>query len=250
MPGTKVTPPAPSDVLRRVPRTVVRALEASDSLRSAVAVLRPDGGLGPVIALGGLESYFQAARRQQHRIERAKATLLKSASTRTRPLFDEVHFYLICWARIAKLGRFIAQATRFRRPGRVLRRYHAALEERIDARDHLEHFEERLPGGSRRATLAIPGDLLNMNGDFLTYGGKRIDIGPRSLRLLKEIVTEFQTAVLYDSIEAVAAADPNRAAGLLRRAGATVQIARVMKQWPGLVTSPGARATDTAEQSV
>ena len=106
MPSPKVGLPAPPDVLRGVPRAVVRAVEPSDALRSALAVLKPDGGLGPVIAFGGMESYFEAAKRQQRRIERAKTSLLKSASTRTRPLFDEVHFYLICWARIAKLGRF------------------------------------------------------------------------------------------------------------------------------------------------
>ncbi len=250
MTSRKVSPPTPPDVLRGVPRTVVRALETSDALWSALAARKSDSGLGSVIAWGGLESYFQAAKRQQHRMERAKTTLLRSRSTRTRLLFDEVHFYLICWARIAKLGRFIAHATRFRRTGLVLRRYHAELKDRIDARDHLEHFEERLPGGSRRDRLAIPGDLLNMHGDFLTYGGQRVDIGPASIRLLRGIVTEFRAAVLFDSIEALAAADPNRVGGLLRRAASTVRLARSMKQVRGLVTSPRANAADTAEQPV
>lgn len=223
-------------------------MEPSDALRSAIAVLKPDGGLGPVIAFGGMESYFEAAKRQQRRIERAKVGLLKSASTRTRPLFDEVHFYLICWARIAKLGRFIAHATHFRRTGLVLRRHRAELDNRIAARDHLEHFEERLPGGARRDKLAIPGDLLNMSGDFLTYGGRRIDIGTTSVRLLRAIVTEFGTAVFFDSIETLAAADPHRTVGVLRRAGSAVQLARLMKQLRGLAPSPEAHATATAEQ--
>jgi hypothetical protein len=227
---------------------VVRALDPADTLHAAIGILRQDGGLGALLALGGLDSYFQAATRQQRRIERAKTTVLKRPSTRLRSLFDEVHFYLICWAWIAKLGRFIAQATRFRRTGRVLRRHRAALEARVDARDHLEHFEERLPGHPRRVRLAIPGDLLNMHGDFVTYGGRRIDIGPASLRLLKTIVTEFRAAVLYDSIEAIAEADLNRAAGLPRRAASKVHLARVMKQWQGLLTSGETRAADTAEQ--
>ena len=250
MATAKVPAPAPPEILQGVPRAVVRALDTADTLHAAIAVLRPDGGSGALIALGGLESYFQAARRQQHRIERAKTTVLKGPTTRTRSLFDEVHFYLICWVRIAKLGRFIAQATRFRRTGRVLRGYRAALEARVDARDHLEHFEERLPGHPRRVKLVIPGDLLNIHGDFLTYGGRRLDIGPASLRLLKTIVTELRAAVLYDSIEAIAVADLNRAVGLLRRAASKVQLARVMKQWQGLLTSGGTRATDTAEQHV
>jgi hypothetical protein len=244
----KVTAAASPEILQGVPKVVVRALDPTDALHAAIRLLRLDDGLGALIALGGLDSYFQAARRQQQRIERAKRTVLKGASTRLQSLFDELHFYLICWARIAKLSRFIAQATRFRRAGRVLRRYHADLDARVDARHHLEHFEERLPGHPRRVKLAIPGDLLNMHGDFLTYGGKRIDIGPASLRQLKTIVTEFRAAVLYDSIEAIALADLNRAAGLLRRAASKVHLARVMKQWQGMLRSGETHATDTTEQ--
>jgi hypothetical protein len=245
--SAKVTAPTPPEILHGVPKAVVRALDPDDTLHAAIGVLKQESGLGALIALGGLDSYFQAARRQQHRIERAKTTIQRP-STRVRFLFDEVHFYLICWARIAKLGRFIAEATRFRRTGLVLRRHRAALKARVDARDHLEHFEERLPGHPRRVKLAIPGDLLNMHGDFVTYGGRRIDIGPASLRLLKTIVTEFRAAVLYDSIEAIAAADPTRAVGLVRRAASNVHLARVMKQWQGVFTSGEARATGTAEQ--
>ena len=244
----KVTAPASPKILQGVPKVVVRALDPTVALHAAIDLLRPDDGLGALIALGGLDSYFQAARRQQQRIERAKRSVLKGPPTRLRSLFDEVHFYLICWARIAKLGRFIAQGTRFRRTGRVLRRYHADLEARVDARNHIEHFEERLPGHPRRVKLAIPGDLLNMHRDFLTYGGKRIDIGPASLRQLRTIVTEFRAAVLYDSIEAIAVDDPNRAAGLLRRAASKVHLARMMKQWQGMLRSGETRTIDTAKQ--
>lgn len=237
MSSTTVTVPAPPEILQGIPKAVVRALETADILHAAIAVLKPDGGFGVIIAFGGLESYCQAAKRQQHRIERAKATIPKRFSSRNRSLFDEVHFYLICWARIAKLSRFIAQTTRFRRFGRVLRHHSTSLSARVDARDHLEHFEERLPGHPRRMTLAIPSDLLNIHGDFLTYGGRRVDIGLASLRLLNAIVTEFRTAILYDSIEAIAVADRDRAATLLRQAASKVHLAGVMRQWKGLLTS-------------
>jgi hypothetical protein len=230
--------PTPPEPLRGVPRAIVRALHPSDALRAALAVLKPDHGVGALLAFDGLQSYFDAAKRQQRRIERARAALLKRTVGRTRPLFDEVHFYLICWARIAKLGRFIAHETRFARASRVLRRYHGGLTERIRARDHLEHFEERLPGGRRHHLLAIPGDLLNLHGEFLSFGGQRVDIGPRSIRLLAAMVNEFRTAVLFDSIEALAAADLRRLDGLLRQAGSDVQIARVMRKVRSLVTKP------------
>ena len=204
---------------------------------------------GLVIALGAVDSYFEAAKRQQHRIERAKAGLTRRATARTRSLFDEVHFYLICWARIAKLTRFIARCTKFRRTGLVLRRYHAELTERVNGRDHLEHFEERLPGEPKRHELAVPGDLLNMAGHFLTYGGRRIDVGPASAILLRAIVTEFRTALLFDSVEALAAADPNQALTLLRRAGSRVHLARVAKEFETLFgSSTRGEAKRPAEQ--
>lgn len=213
-----------------MPKTVIRALDPSEALQAALIITKHDHVSGPVIALGAVESYLEAAKRQQRRIETAKAGLTRRTPTRTRSLFDEVHFYLICWARIAKLTRFIARSTRFRRTGLVLRRYHAELTERVDGRDHLEHFEERLPGGPRRRELAVPGDLLNMAGHFLTYGGRKIDVGPTSVLLLRVIVAEFRAALLRDSIETLATAEPNRAVALLRRAGSRVQLAHVLKQ--------------------
>lgn len=187
----KIGPPSTPDVLLGVRKTLIRALDPSDALHATLSIINHKQVSGPVIALGAVASYFEAAKRQQRRIERAKAGPTKKVTARTRSLFDEVHFYLICWARIAKLTRFIARCTRFRRTGLVLRRYHAELTERVNGRDHLEHFEERLPGGPRRHDLAVPGDLLNMAGYFLTYGGRKIDVGPASVLLLRAIVTEF-----------------------------------------------------------
>ena len=218
---------------------MIRALDPSEALRAALAATRHGQVYGPVIALGAVESYFEAAKRQQRRIESARTKLLRQVAARPRPLFDEVHFYLIGWARIAKLARFIAHSTRFRRTGLVLRRYHAELTERVDGRDHLEHFEERLPGGPGRHELAVPSDLLNMAGQFMTFGGRRIDVGPKSAELLCAIVAEFRAALLFDSVEALAAADPNRALALLRRAASRVQMARVMKQVASLVGPTG-----------
>jgi hypothetical protein len=87
-----------------------------------------------------------------------------------------------------------------------------------------------------------------MTGTFVTYGGRRVDIGPASVRLLRAIVSEFRTAVLFDSIEAVAAADRARAVGLLRRAASQVQVARVMRYVGKLITEPGGNAKRIAEQ--
>ena len=247
LPNPKVQPPSPPDALHGVPAVVIRALESSDALRTALVATKHRQVAGLVIALGAVESYFEAARRQQRRIERARTGLLRSSAARTRTLFDEVHFYLICWARIAKLSRFIAHSTRFRQIGLVLRRYHAELTERVDGRDHLEHFEERFPGGPRRHELAVPGDLLNMTGQFLTYGGRRLDVGPKSVRLLRSILTEFRSALIFDSFEALAESQPNLAVALLRRARSRVQLARVMRRIGNVMAEPGSAIAPPAE---
>jgi hypothetical protein len=233
MPNANIGLPLPPDILRGVPKSVIRALKASEALRGTLGVTK-NRSFGPFLAFDVVESYFEAAKRQQRRIEKAKARLKKGAPTRTRSLFEEVHFYLICWARIAKLTRYIASTTKFRRTGLVLRRYHAELTERVVGRDHLEHFEERLPGAPKNNKLANPSDLLNMDGHFLTYGGQKIDVGPASALLLRDIVAEFRTALIFDSIEALAAADPKEVYYLLRHVASQRHVVRVAKRFDKL----------------
>ena len=232
MPSPKIGPPTPPPVLAKMSRAVVRALDVTDLLIAALGPLNPQSDLGPIIAFNSVEAYLDAAKRQQHRIERARAAILKGILSRRHVrgnLFNEVHFYLICWARIAKLGRFIADKTRFKRVGLVLRRYNAELKERIDCRDHLEHFEERLPGGAKQSKLLAPNDLLNMINEHVTYGGRKLDVGPASIRLLQTIVTELRAAVLFDATETLCTADTDHLSFLIQRAASNIQIAKVTR---------------------
>jgi hypothetical protein len=235
MPNSKVGPPDPPKFLSQIPKAVVRALDVSEILSATLYSMKSPEVSGPVIALSTIESYFDAAKLQQRRIERAKVSIQKSISNTTghrrgKNLFYDVHFYLISWARIAKLARFIQQTTKFSRTGLVLRRYAKDLKDRIDARDHLEHFEERLPGGKNRKKLAKSNDLLNMVNQYLTFGGRKLDIGPDSIRLLKSIHDEFVLAILYDSIENLATVDQNRLSDLLSMAASNVHITRMTKK--------------------
>ena len=200
----------------------------------SIGSINPATGIGPVFAFNSIESYLDAAKRQQRRIKRAREAKFKgilSGRYVHNNLFNEVHFYLICWARIAKLGRSIADKTRFRQVGLVLRRYSAELKERIDCRDHLEHFEERLPGGKNQKKLLAPNDLLNMNNEYLTYGGRKLDIGHESLILLKTIVAELRDAILFDAIEALAYTDVDSLAFLIQRAATNIQINKLKKTY-------------------
>lgn len=219
-------------ILAKVPRAVIRALDLKQLLMNAVPLLTPPTDIGPVIALGSVDTYLEAARRQQQRIKRAKSAFLKhihSGRLKRDNLFNEVHFYLICWARIAKLGGFIRDKTRFRHVGLVLRHYHSEFQKRIDCRDHLEHFEERLPGGVKQSKLHVPGDLLNMMNEHVTYGGRKLDVGPASLTLLQTIVAKLRAAILYDAVEALAAANNKHLADSIQRAVTNIQIAKIMK---------------------
>lgn len=229
MPNLKIGPPTAPLILAKAPRALIRALDVSDLFMSVAGTPNVRMDLGPMIAYNSIESYLEAAKCQQRRIKRARASIVKGVLSRKHilgNLFNEVHFYLICWARIAKLARFIADKTRFKRVGLVLRRYHVELKDRIDGRDHLEHFEERLPGGTKQNKLLVPNDLLNMIGEHITYGGRKIDIGPASTRLLQTIVNELRTALLFDGIETLATADANRLSFLIQRVASNIQIAR------------------------
>jgi len=232
MPNLKIGPPTAPLILAKAPRALIRALDVSDLFMSAAGTPNARMDLGPMIAYNSIESYLDAAKRQLRRIERARAATVKGVLSRKRTrgnLFNEIHFYLICWARIAKLARFIADKTRFKRVGLVLRRYHVELKDRIDCRDHLEHFEERLPGGAKQNKLLVPNDLLNMIGEHVTYGGRKLDVGPASIRLLQTIANELRTALLFDGIETLATADANRLSFLIQRAASNIQIARVTR---------------------
>jgi len=229
MPSSQTQPPP---ALANVPRAIIRAVDLTMLLMNTVPLLNPPTDIGPVIALGSVETYLDAARRQQQRIKRARTAFLKrlrSGRHQHDNLFNEVHFYLICWARIAKLGWFIRDKTRFKHVGLVLRRYHSELQKRIDCRDHLEHFEERLPGGGKQSKLLVPNDLLNMMNEHVTYGGRKVDVGPASMNLLQTIVAELRAATLFDAAEALASADVDRLVDLIRQAASKIQIARIIK---------------------
>lgn len=219
-------------VLAGVPIAVVNCIDLTRLLLDAAPLLNPPADVGLAIAFGSIETYLDAAKRQQQRIRRARSTFLtriRSGRPKRDNLFNEVHFYLICWARIAKLGSFIRDKTRFRQVGLVMRRYHSELKKRIDCRDHLEHFEERLPGGVKQNKLQQPNDLLNMVNEHVTYGGRKLDVGPASILLLKTIVSELRRAILFDAIEVLATKDSQRLGHLLRRAQSDIQIRKIMK---------------------
>jgi hypothetical protein len=230
MPNPNVPALSPPKILVGAPKKFVKALDVSRFIEEALTAINYPEPLSIIIALHTLESYLDAAKREQRRISKAQNSVWKLKRLRQSGLFHDAHFYLISWARIAKLARFIAEQTRFRRTGLVLRQYNTALKQRIDGRDHLEHFEERLPGGPKHGKLIVPNDLLNMTNEYLSYGGHKIDIGTKSIHLLKTIVEEFRKALLFDAIEALESTKPDILRTLFKDAATSIWISALQKK--------------------
>lgn len=232
MPGVRGLPA----VLAGAPRALIRQFEPDRVLLSALTAAKHPSAYGPVIAFHRVEATLAAARMQQRRIARARGRPLGRLFKGNTMLFADIHFYLICWARVAKLARFISCSmtssrwTKFKRTALSLKRYRKHLDEMIDARDHLEHLEERLPGQEKHQMLRVPNDLMNLSGDHLTFGGDRFDIGPSSLRRLVAFVDEFRTAILFDAIEVLAALDQKRLDSLVQQAASALRTAHIVKQ--------------------
>lgn len=208
MPDPRVPPPAVSPLVAKWPRATIKAIDLTSLML---------GLPGPLIALGSIDDYLNACRVQQNRIRHSIKRINQRQSLRGSNLFAEVHFYLICVARIAKLAEFIAGLTQFGRVARVIKRYRKDLKAADDMRDHLEHFEERLPGGKSRLKLKVPNDLYNLHGTTVSIGGDRLDIGPSHYKMLKELVAELRAALLHDRLEDLALQDLKRLDTLLKR---------------------------------
>ena len=228
----KDTFPNPPAFLAEVPKAVLNRLDLEDVLRFVIDARNKPASLGCVFALGSIDSELSAAKVQQRRIARAKRLMGRNwAAKRSRGmLLHDVHFYLICWGRVSKLLKFIVRITQFPQARFVLKRYRTRLDAMIEFRDHLEHFEERLPGGAERHNLKKPGDLFNMFGDLASIGGDRVDVGQASLRLLKLIVSEFKRAVLFEALTRLAETDPTSTVRLIRNAARNAGLARTMRQ--------------------
>ena len=119
------------------------------------------------LGLRRIESYVYAAATQVARIDVQMTKYMDSVRaehTQTMPeypsgqLFADAHFYFVCWDSVAKeLTSLRSNAARLTSPREVWRRNRANLKKYQRARDHLEHYSERLPLG-KRSTWAYQSD--------------------------------------------------------------------------------------------
>lgn len=220
--------------LAGLPKAVLKQLEAAEALLFALDTRNrpPAFAIAVYLAFGQLRAMFDAARVQQQRIQRTRRRISRAGLLRRghRALFYEVHFYLICWARVQKLAQYVTDKSGFSRAKLVLKRHRALLNRMTVFRDHLEHFEERLPGGPRRRALRVAGDLFNISGTLVSIGGEQVDVGAGSLHRLVSLVEEFETAVLYDALEELAQRESSGVPHQVQRAAVSVAMDRKLRQ--------------------
>lgn len=106
----------------------------------------------------------------------------------------DIHFYFICWHSIFQRIVLLKDFSRLTTPRTVYRRYRKELEHYEEARDHEEHFPDRLFGkkNKRGESLARPGHLGHVDSrGMYYYGGESYDVSHNSLKLLEEIVSSL-----------------------------------------------------------
>jgi len=152
--------------------------------------------LACISALASVRTYIYAAQVQMRRIHEGLA------STEYLPhwhAFPDIHFYFICWSRVLAMITLVEERSGLSVQAPPSDR--AELERYKDARHHLEHHAERLPGGPRMLRPESDSlDLGNLVGDGASrqwsHWNELWDVSEKSLAALREIAFRFETDVL------------------------------------------------------
>jgi hypothetical protein len=159
------------------------------------------------MALQRIVTYFRAAERQHDRIGEWLYDVNQTVQAAPKFPLDqgaalcEAHFFFICWDAIGKAASNLRQnAYGLVTPREVLKKHGAQLDSYVDARDHLEHLDERFPGRSRSDWVGdankITGTQAGVRRDgFFVFQGQEWDISRKALADLSVIVDELVTGI-------------------------------------------------------
>lgn len=154
-----------------------------------------------LLALVRATSYTHAVHEQVRDV--AAAIARTDARFRKASMHDQVsvtaaHFCFICWHAVAEILHKIREnGFRFRTPREVLRKHKKQLAHYSEARHHLEHFPERLPGENRSDWKGDPQRSMTGSVAMVTDGaefvflGDRWDVSPRCAESLTALVEEL-----------------------------------------------------------
>jgi hypothetical protein len=158
------------------------------------------------LALRRIEAYVQAAQVQAARLETPITAYLEEVAVE-RPtsmpdwpgaqLAADAHFYFICWDSVAKdLATLRVNPAGLSTPRKVWRKYRQALERYQRARDHLEHYSERLPMGKHshwkheqaEGSETVRGDPGAVRlGSIFTLNEEEWDVSPAGAKVLESL---------------------------------------------------------------
>ena len=175
--------------------TIVRLMLTLDRLDRYAAMARPQN-----------ERIWEVQRQAQETTNQAclHAEMVKGMLWLEKS-WVEAHFYIICWDAVGKAINTIRQnRSGLKAPGNVWKRHRLTLKSYQETRDHLEHWTERLPGGTKDnwRPSSSPGYISGNMGHvrleqiftFRNEAGqdKELDISPASVELLEHICKQFK----------------------------------------------------------
>lgn len=187
------------------------SLHSSRARNEVISVLwssAPDRAIGKrtAIAMSRIYAYLKAARKQVRAIEAFE----KNADPKKPPYSSTMiqalihaHLYFICWAAIGRMIEVIRRGSGLEAPNKVWKKYRIELKCYAEARDHFEHYEERLPGGKKSTNLVNPDDYGSLHYGWFSLGGYRWDVSKESLMTLEHIVTELDESMCREASDAL-----------------------------------------------
>jgi hypothetical protein len=145
-----------------------------------------------------IKAYLDAAHTQQSLITKYRSRAIprtEKYSANMIQAFIHVHLYFICWAAIRRMLEVLRRTSGLDGPSQIYKKYRATLESYAEARHHLEHYEERLPGGKKSQELANSYDYGNLQNGYFSLGGFRWSVNKDGLKILEAVVAELTEAI-------------------------------------------------------
>jgi hypothetical protein len=176
-----------------------------------------------LLSLRRIEAYVEAAQIQAVRIDTLVAAYFKALAKEPPVIVDwpstqlaaDAHFYFICWDSVAKeLASLRRNPAKLSTPRRVRRRYRKSLECYQRARDHLEHYSERLPMGKHshwKHELDDTGETVRGDpgavriGHVFTLNDEKWDVSLKGARILESLRQDLIEGLRDETEEAFAA---------------------------------------------
>lgn len=138
-----------------------------------------------------IEKYVNAGIKQYERMSKHREDIKKTKVPREfkeplATLFYDIHFYFICWDKVHNLFLRFCEVVGDAKLEKIKTRYASDFQKYSEARNNLEHIDERLLGKTRGKKPKFPGDLGNLAGDYYTFWGEKYYVGNKSIETLKD----------------------------------------------------------------